>query len=78
MPKPRTILGPGILSAALVLSSCGSPNPRAATVVSTGSAGVTAMAVAPSEASSSASATIRSELGGSSVPRRPGPPVDAS
>lgn len=35
MPKPRTILGPGILSAALILSSCGSPNPRTATVVTT-------------------------------------------
>ncbi|MGN6694776.1 MAG: hypothetical protein ACTHN0_11435 [Aquihabitans sp.] len=70
MPKPRTVLGPGILSAALILSSCGGPNPRTATAVSTGSVGVTATAVAPSATAASSASAIRTELGGAALEDR--------
>ena len=78
MPKPRTILGPGILSAALVLSSCGSPNPRTATVVTTKAVGVTAAAVAPLSSAAAEASTIRSDLDGAGIEARSTGPADAA
>ncbi|WP_426571625.1 hypothetical protein [Aquihabitans sp. McL0605] len=78
MTKPRTVLGPGILSAALILSACGSPDPRAATVITTGSVGVTAAAIAPISAAASARSSTSSEVGSSTIEHRSGAAADAA
>lgn len=78
MPKPRTVLGPGILSAALFLSSCGDPNPRAAAVVTTGSVGGTAVAAAPVATGSASASSPRPDLAGAAVERRSGVHADAA
>ena len=70
MPKPRTVLGPGILSAALALTSCGSPNPRIDDAAVTKHTGAVAAAAAPLSVASASASIIRTDLGGAGVEHR--------
>ena len=64
MPSRRTILGPGLLAAALVLSACGSSGGDASTVTTTAAASTTA---ADSSGGSDTTATTAEAAAGDKV-----------